>query len=195
MLEIYRNPSLKKVLPVWYTESGLVGKGCRKGIWVIFKLSCRDKLLVCPWQMWKADEMGRGESNIPSLQVCWGERALQRSHIWQSFVNTQEKSGRKPFGSCARWKNKNHASHIHTALIQWLQHSLYSPNVSLFREKYVCIQYVFFSWLLFLNAVACLGNISECIYTWFFPSKWILGPTFENQNHSSIAWYFGLENQ
>lgn len=23
--------------------------------------------------MWKGDEMGKGESNIPSLQVCWGK--------------------------------------------------------------------------------------------------------------------------
>lgn len=42
--------------------------------WINFKLSCRDVLLVCPWQMWKGDEMGKGESNIPSLQVCWGKK-------------------------------------------------------------------------------------------------------------------------
>lgn len=83
--------------------------------WINFKLSCRDVLPVCPWQMWKGDEMGKGESNIPSLQVCEGERTLQRSHIWQSFVNSWKENGRKLSGSCGRWKDKNHVSHMHSA--------------------------------------------------------------------------------
>lgn len=83
--------------------------------WINFKLSCRDVLPVCLWQMWKGDEMGKGESNIPSLQVCEGERALQRSHIWQSFVNSWKENGRKHSGSCGRWKDKKHVSHMHSA--------------------------------------------------------------------------------
>lgn len=103
-----------------------------KRSWINFKLSCRDVLLVCPWQMWKGDEMGKGESNIPSLQVCWGKEHCKDltsgNHL--SIAGKRTAGNFLALGEDEKTKTMCH-THTHTlslfAMVQWLLHLFSTP--------------------------------------------------------------------
>lgn len=105
-----------------------------KRSWINFKLSCRDVLLVCPWQMWKGDEMGKGESNIPSLQVCWGKEHCKDltsgNHL--SIAGKRTAGNFLALGEDEKTKTMCHThTLIHTytlsAMVQWLLHLFSTP--------------------------------------------------------------------
>lgn len=104
-----------------------------KRSWINFKLSCRDVLLVCPWQMWKGDEMGKGESNIPSLQVCWGKEHCKDltsgNHL--SIAGKRTAGNFLALGEDEKTKTMCHThthSYTHTLSLQWYNdYYTYSP--------------------------------------------------------------------